>query len=125
MGSHNIHGAVVVEGRVKAHPGSYAGAFHLALFVHLGGDSIPTQLGNRPVGDGINPALVDGMSDAIGVDGRGRGFQVRIGTVQKLVPEPFSGLIGGDALDVGTQLSQNLRVAGMILGKHIQHFHKG
>nr|GFD52545.1 hypothetical protein [Tanacetum cinerariifolium] len=76
--------------------------------------------GHGAVHFGIEPALVDGVGDGVAVDGRGRGFEVRVVAVEQLVPEAAASLPVGQAAGVGAQQLQHGRAAGVVGGQHVE-----
>ena len=78
----DVDRTIVVEGGVECHSGTYAGAVYLALVTNVCAYGMPTQLGYRTVGHGVNPAFVDGVGKTINVDGRGGRLQIGIVAVE-------------------------------------------
>ena len=78
MSRHHVARAIGIERRIEAHACTYAHLLNLPFLIHTRGDSMPAQLRHWPVDLGIEPALVDGMRQTIGVDSCGRGLQIGI-----------------------------------------------
>lgn len=52
----------------------------------MGADVVPCEEGLADVGFGLDPALVDGMGEAVAVDGGAGGFEVGLRVVKQLMP---------------------------------------
>ena len=64
-----MDGAIGIEGRIKAHTGTHAALLDLAELVDARRYGIPCQQHLCAIGQRIDPTFVDGMGNAIGVDG--------------------------------------------------------
>ena len=117
--------AVVVEGGVEAHSRAHAGAVHLSAVQYLGADGMPAQLRHGAVSDTLDPSLVDGVGDAVDIDGRGRCFQIGVVAVHQLVPEAFRTLVVDQPLDVAAQLFEQEGAFGMVVGQRVEQLAVG
>ena len=72
-----------------------------ALIVHLSHNRRPADLGDRTVGDRVDPAAVHPASHREDEHRRRGSFQIGIVPVQKLVPQTVTGLVLRQALHVG------------------------
>ena len=85
MSGEVVHGAVGIEGGVEGKACAHASAFHLTLCIHMSVDVVPCQKCLCTIAFGINPTFVDGMGEAVAVDGGAGGFQIGVGTVEQLM----------------------------------------
>ena len=65
---------VVVERRIESHSCTHASTVHLPALLDLRTDGMPSELRHRAVSDAFYPSFVDGVGDAIYINGRGRSF---------------------------------------------------
>ena len=81
---------------------------------------MPSQLCHRTVCHSVNPSFIDSMGKAIYINSRGRGFQIRIVTIQQLMPETFTTLAGSKTTYMSTEQLQYFIALRIILRQHIQ-----
>ena len=117
-----IDRTIIIESRIESHTGAYASAFHLYFFIYLSGDGMPSQLGNRTIRYRINPTFINGVCQTIYIDSSCRSFQIRIITVEQLVPKSFSTLQRRHSTHMSTEIIHHLRTLGIIFRQYIQQF---
>ena len=100
MGCHRVNRTVIVESWVETHASANTSAFNLSLVVYFCAGCIPAKKRNWAIRTWVNPAFVDAMGNTIGKNSCGRCFEIRVVSVEKLVPEPFTTLALRDATDM-------------------------
>ena len=98
------YGTVGIEGRVERKACAYAGALHLALLIDVGIYVVPSKDSLRAVGLCVQPALVDGMGNAVAVDGCARCFKVCVRTIEQLMPASIVVLQREDAVEMHLEI---------------------
>ena len=71
VGSHHMTRTIGIERRIESHACSHADLLHLSFFVDTGSNGMPAKLGHRTEGFGIEPSLIDGMSQTVSIDSCG------------------------------------------------------
>ena len=100
VGGHDMDRAIGIERGIEAHACANTNILYLTFRVDRRGNSMPSQLGYRTIDLGIYPTAIDGVGEAIGIDGSGRRLEIGVRTVEKLMPETIVMLKGGKALEV-------------------------
>ena len=121
MGSHHMYGTMGIEGGVESHAGTHAHLLNLTFRVDCRLYGMPSHECHGAVGLCINPALVDGMGQTIGIDGRGRGFEIGVVAVEQLMPETGMMLQGRKSGGMLAEQVEQLLALGMSFGQHVEH----
>ena len=122
MCSSSTDRTIIVEGRIEGHTSAYASAFDKSFLSNLCRKGIPTQLSNRTISDALEPTLIDGTGNGIGVDGCCTSLEVRILAIEQLMPEAFTRLIGSQTTNMLAQLLEDEGTVGVRLGQHVEEF---
>ena len=107
MGGEVVDGTIGVEGGVEGEACADAGALHLSLSIHMSVDIVPCKDGLCAVLFGIEPSFVDGMGDAVAVDGGAGGFEIGVGAVEQLMPSSVVVLEGKEASEVCLEVAHD------------------
>ena len=89
MSSEVVDRAIGIEGRVERKSSTYTSAFHLPLGVHMGVDVVPGKNGLCAIVLCIEPSLVDGVGEAVAINGCAGSLQIGVRTVEQLMPSPI------------------------------------
>ena len=121
VGSHDMCGPVGIESGIEAHARTHADFLHLTFGVDRRLHGMPAHQRHRAIGLGVEPALVDGMGQTIGIDGRGRGFEISVVAVEQLMPETGMMLQGSESGGMLAEQVEQLLPLGMSIGQHVEH----
>ena len=117
-----IDRTIVIKSRIESHPRTHTSAFHLTFRIDLTGHGMPSQMSDRSISNGINPAFIDSMRQTVYVNSRSRRLQIRIIPVEQLMPKPFSTLQGSHPAYMSPEIIHHFRTLGVIFRQYIEQF---
>src|SRR4051794_14429850 len=109
----NIYRPVIVEGRVKTHPGADTGPLDLPFVIYFCSNCVPGKYGNRRISTFVDETVVDGPGYCVGIYCSGRCFKVGIVAVDQLVPETGAVLVTCEPFYMCAKLFEYLVIAGV------------
>ena len=121
VGSHHVNGPMGVESGVKAHACTYANVHNLSLVVHCRLYGMPALQGHGTEGFGIDPTLIYGVCQTIGVDGGSRRFQIGIIAVEQLVLEARVVLAASQSGGMLPEKFDDGRTLWVVARQHVKH----
>lgn len=108
----DIDGPVVIKRRIETHTRTDANALDLAILCHFCRYGVPAKQSGGGIRQRIEPALIDGVRKGIYVNGCCGSFQIGIGSVEQLVPEARTRLLGRQPFRMRFQQVENSWSAG-------------